>query len=129
MRHRVAGRRLDRPTAQRLALYRSLVTSLLRHERIVTTEAKAKEIRGFAERMITLGKRGDLAARRRVLAFLYDKQVVDKVFHDLAPRYRDRMGGYTRLVHLGPRKGDAALISQIELLPAPPTKEEPPAAR
>jgi large subunit ribosomal protein L17 len=125
MRHKVAGRRLDRPTAQRLALYRNLVTSLLRHERLVTTEAKAKEIRGFAERVITLGKRGDLHARRQALAFLYDKNLVDKVFHELAPRYKDRPGGYVRLAHLGQRKGDAAPVAQIELLPAPEVREEP----
>lgn len=125
MRHRVSGRHLGRSTPQRLALYRSLVTSLLHHERIVTTEGKAKEIRGFAERIITLGKRGDLHARRQVLSILYDKTLVDKVFHDLAPRYRERNGGYTRLLRLGPRQGDAASMLQIELLPPPAPKEEP----
>lgn len=125
MRHRVAGRRFGRPTAHRLALYRNLVTSLLRHERLVTTEAKAKEIRGFAERMITLGKRGDLHARRQALAFLYDKTLVDKVFHEIAPRFKERSGGYTRLVNLGQRKGDAARVAQIELMPPPGVKEEP----
>lgn len=124
MRHRVAGRQLGRATAPRLALYRNLVTSLLRHERIVTTEAKAKEIRGFAEHIITLGKRGDLHARRQALAFLYDRKVVDKVFHELAPRYKERDGGYTRIVHIGLRKGDAARIAQIELMPAAQPAEE-----
>ena len=116
MAHRIAGRKLGRPTDHRLALFRNLVTDLLRYEKVITTEAKAKEMRGFAERMITLGKRGDLAARRRALGFVYDKSVVEKIFGDLAERYADRPGGYTRVIKLGPRDGDAARMAQIELV-------------
>ena len=116
MRHAVAGRKLSRPTDHRLALYRNLIGSLIRYEKIVTTEAKAKEIRGQAERLITLGKRGDLHARRLALARLYDDRLVDKLFHVLAPRYAERAGGYTRVIKLGPRQGDAAPMAQIQLL-------------
>lgn len=116
MRHRVAGRRLSRPTGHRIALYRNLVKDLLRYEKIVTTEAKAKEARPLAEKMITWGKKGDLHARRQVLAFLGDKDVVDKVFTDIGPRYAERPGGYTRIVKLGPRLGDAASMAQLELV-------------
>jgi len=116
MRHQVSGRKFDRPTHERMAMYRNLVTSLLSSEKMVTTEAKAKEIRGIAERMITLGKKGDLAARRRALAFIYDESVVDKLFGDIAPRYAERHGGYTRIIKLGPRQGDAAPMAQIELV-------------
>jgi large subunit ribosomal protein L17 len=98
MAHRIAGRKLGRPTDHRLAMFRNLVTDLLKYEKIITTEAKAKEIRSFAERMITLGKRGDLAARRQALRFVYGKEVVEKVFADLAPRYAGRPGGYTRII-------------------------------
>ena len=116
MRHKITGRKLGRPVAHRLALYRNLVTDLLRYEKIVTTEAKAKEIRGLAEKMITLGKAGDLSARRRALAFITDEKVVDKVFADLAHRYRERPGGYTRLVKLGQRVGDAAPMNKVMLI-------------
>lgn len=116
MRHRVAGRKLGRPTAQRLALMRSLVTDLLRYEKITTTEAKARELRREAEKFITLGKRGDLHARRQALAYIYDRRVVDKLFDTLAARYADRQGGYTRVVKLGPRVGDAAPMARIELV-------------
>jgi len=116
MRHRVAGRKLSRPTDHRLALYRNLVTDLIRYEKIVTTEAKAKEIRGQAEKLITLGKRGDLHARRLALARLYDARLVDKLFHDIAPRYQERPGGYTRVIKLTPRQGDAAPMAQIALV-------------
>ena len=116
MGHRINGRKLGRPTDHRLAMFRNLVTDLLKYEKIITTEAKAKEMRGFAERMITLGKKGGLPARRRVLGFVYDKAVVDKIFDDLAERYADRPGGYTRVVKLGPRGGDAARMAQIELV-------------
>jgi large subunit ribosomal protein L17 len=118
MAHRVAGRKLGRATDHRVAMFRNLVTDLLKYEKIITTEAKAKEIRSFAERMITLGKRGDLHARRQALAFVYDKDVVDKLFADLAPRFAERPGGYTRVVKLGPRNGDAARMAQIELVGA-----------
>ena len=116
MRHRVSGRKLGRRTGHRWLLYRNLVTALFTHDKIITTEAKAKEIRGLTEKTITLGKDGNLASRRRVLAFLTDKKVVDKVFNEIAPGYADRAGGYTRLIKLGPRVGDNAPMVQIELI-------------
>ncbi|MBC8274824.1 MAG: 50S ribosomal protein L17 [Chloroflexi bacterium] len=116
MRHRVAGRRLSRPTAHRWALYRNLVTDLIKYDKIVTTEAKAKEIRGLAEKMITLGKEGSLASRRRALSFVTDKKLVDKIFSELAPRYMERPGGYTRIVKLGRRVGDGARLAQVEMV-------------
>lgn len=116
MRHGVAGRKLNRPTDHRLALYRNLVTDLLRYEKIHTTEAKAKEARGLAEKIITLGKDGSLHARRQALAFVNDKSVVEKIFNQLGPRYRDRQGGYTRILKLGPRLGDGAPMVQLELM-------------
>jgi len=116
MRHQIAGRRLSRPSAHRQALYRNLVTDLLRYEKIVTTEAKAKEVRGLAEKMVTLGKEGSLSSRRRALAFVTDKKVVDKIFGELAPRYAERPGGYTRKVKLGPRMGDRAPMAQLEMV-------------
>jgi large subunit ribosomal protein L17 len=116
MRHKVAGRKLSRATDHRIALYRNLVTDLLRYEKIVTTEAKAKEVRPLAEKIITLGKRGSLHSRRQALAFVYDKQVVDKLFTEISPRYAQRPGGYTRVVKLGPRLGDGAPMAQLELV-------------
>ena len=116
MRHKVAGRKLDIPTGHRRALYRNLVTDLLGYEKIVTTEPKAKEVRGLAEKMITLGKEGSLSSRRQALSYILDKTVVDKLFGELAPRYAERHGGYTRLVKLGPRLGDAAPMVQLELV-------------
>ena len=115
-RHRVAGRKLGRPTAQRRALLRSLASELITHERIVTTEAKAKEARSLAERMITYGKKGTLHHRRLALAQLPNKDIVKKVFDELAPRYKDRSGGYTRIIKLATRKGDAAPLAQLELV-------------
>jgi large subunit ribosomal protein L17 len=93
-----------------------LVADLVKYEKIVTTEAKAKEIRGLAEKMITLGKEGSLASRRRALAFVYDKKLVDKIFSELAPRYMERPGGYTRIVKLGRRVGDGARLAQVEMV-------------
>lgn len=116
MRHQIAGRKLSRPTAQRWALYRNLVADLFKYGKIVTTEAKAKEIRGLAEKVITLGKEGSLASRRRALAFVTDKKIVDKVFDEFALRYAERPGGYTRLVKLGRRVGDGAPLTQIEMV-------------
>jgi large subunit ribosomal protein L17 len=110
------SQRFARPTDARLALFRGLVTSLLKHEQIKTTEAKAKAIRGLAEKMITLGKSGSLPARRRVLSYVYDKDVAKKVFDDLGPRYAGRPGGYTRIVKLGPRLGDNAPMVNLELV-------------
>ena len=116
MRHREKGRQLGRNTKHRRALYRSLVTSLLEHERIETTEAKAKEIRGFTDRMITLGKEGGLSARRRALSYLRSKAVVSKLFSDVAGRFRERQGGYTRIIKTRRRIGDAAEMVAIELV-------------
>jgi large subunit ribosomal protein L17 len=116
MRHQKAGRKLNRNSAHRKALFRNMVTSLLDHERIHTTDAKAKELRGLADRMITLGKRGDLHARRQALSVIRDKEVAAKLFGELADRYRDRPGGYTRVIKLGNRAGDAAPQSMIELV-------------
>ncbi len=114
MRHRKAGRHLGRDSAHRKALYRNLVTDLLRYERITTTDAKAREIRPIAEKMITLGRRGDLHARRQALSYIYDRYVVEKVFDDIAPRMADRPGGYLRITRLEPRKGDGARMAVIE---------------
>lgn len=116
MRHRIAGRRLGRPTAHRWALYRNLVSDLIKYDKIVTTEAKAKEIRGLAEKMITLGKEGSLASRRRALAFVTEKKLVDKIFSELAPKYMERPGGYTRIVKMGRRVGDGARLAQVEMV-------------
>ncbi len=116
MRHRKKGRQLGRKTKHRWALFRSLVTALLDQERIETTEAKAKEVRGFAERMITLGKEGTLPARRRALGFLRSKEVVSKLFGDVASRFRNRPGGYTRIIKTRRRVGDGAEMVAIELV-------------
>jgi large subunit ribosomal protein L17 len=116
VRHRKKGRQLGRQTKHRWALFRNLVTSLLDHERIETTEAKAKEVRGFTDRMITLGKEGTLPARRRALAFLRSKEVVSKLFSDVAGRFQNRPGGYTRMVKTRRRIGDAAEMVAIELV-------------
>ena len=116
MRHKVAGRKLDRASGHRRALYRNLVTDLLGYEKIITTEAKAKEVRGLAEKMITLGKKGNLNSRRQAQAFIIDKKVTEKVFNELAPRYVERPGGYSRITKLGPRLGDGAAMVQLELV-------------
>jgi large subunit ribosomal protein L17 len=116
MRHRVAGRKLGRATGHRRALYRNLVTDLLKHGKIITTEAKAKEVRGLAEKMITLGKKSGLHSYRQALSFIVDKKVTEKVFADLAPRYSERSGGYTRIIKLEPRLGDGAPMVQLELV-------------
>jgi large subunit ribosomal protein L17 len=116
MRHRVHGRHLGRDTAHRTALYRNLVTDLLRYERITTTEAKAKEIRPMAERIITLARRGDLHALRHAMRFVYDPSVVKKTFDEIGPRMKERPGGYLRITGLEPRKGDGARMATIELV-------------
>ena len=116
MRHQKAGRKLNKNGPHRKALFRNMVTSLLDHEQIQTTDAKAKELRGLADRMITLGKRGDLHARRQALSVIRDKKVAAKLFGELAERYRDRPGGYTRVIKLGHRAGDAAPQAMIELV-------------
>ncbi|HZO81983.1 MAG TPA: 50S ribosomal protein L17 [Candidatus Binataceae bacterium] len=114
MRHLNSGRKLNRTSAHRKALMRNLVLSLIRHERIRTTDAKAKELRRWAERMVTLGKRADLAARRRAYAFIGSHTAVKKLFDEIAPRFKERNGGYTRIVKYGVRRGDAAPLSIIE---------------
>lgn len=116
MRHKVAGRKFDRSTPQRLALFRGLVTDLLKYEKLRTTEAKAKEVRPMVEKVITLGKDGSLHARRQALAFVNDPDIVKKVFTEIAPRYAERPGGYTRIVKLGRRVGDGAAVAQLELV-------------
>jgi large subunit ribosomal protein L17 len=115
--HRVDGRKLGRKMGPRLGLYKNLTVSVLRYERVRTTEAKAKEVQGRIERAITLAKRGDLAARRTVVSqFPNEPLVVTKLFDEIAPKYADRTSGYTRIVKIGPRPGDAAEIVQIELV-------------
>ncbi|MCD6486321.1 MAG: 50S ribosomal protein L17 [Syntrophobacterales bacterium] len=123
MRHRKAGRRLGRTSSHRRAMMRNLVTSLLEHEKIITTDAKAKELRGVADKMITLGKRGTLHARRQALSFIRNSRVTGKVFEELSSRYTERAGGYTRVVKVGNREGDDALLSMIELMPAEKKKK------
>jgi large subunit ribosomal protein L17 len=116
MRHKVKGRKLRRPTAHRLALLRNLVTSFLEKERVRTTLAKAKEARPLAEKMITLGKKGTLHARRQVMAFVRKEAVVTKVFEDLGARFGQRPGGYSRIIKLGRREGDGAPLAMLELV-------------
>ena len=116
MRHKVAGRRLGRSSAHRKALFRNLVTELFRHEQIRTTEAKAKAIRPQAERLISLAKRGDLHARRMAARDVQDPEILRKLFDEIAERFEDREGGYTRVYKLGPRKGDAAPVVLISLV-------------
>jgi large subunit ribosomal protein L17 len=116
VRHRKSGRKLGRDSAQRKALYSNLAGALIEHGRIKTTEAKAKEVRPIVEEMITLGKRGDVAAHRHAVAFLRSKAVTHRLFSEVAPRFTDRPGGYTRIVKLGPRQGDAALMVYLEFV-------------
>jgi len=123
MRHQKAGRRLGRNTSHRKAMLRNITTSFLELERIETTEAKAKELRRYAEKMITLGKRGDLHARRQALSFIRKRSVVEKLFSEYAERFSDRKGGYTRIMKLGRRTGDNARMAVIELLPADEKKK------
>ena len=116
MRHRKAGRRLGRNSSHRKAMIRNMVTSLMEHERIVTTTPKAKEVRRYADKMMTLAKRGDLHARRQALSFMRDKDVVAKLFDTLKDEYMDRNGGYTRIIQTGNRAGDAAPMAILELV-------------
>jgi len=116
MRHRISGRKLGRSYGQRNALFRTMVTQLLDHGKIQTTEAKAKAIRGQAEQMITLAKRGDLHARRLAAAQLNDPAVVKKLFETIGPKFQDRSGGYTRILKLGFRQGDGAPMVLLELV-------------
>lgn len=116
MRHNKSGKRLGRNTPHRTAMLRNMVTSLFDHEKITTTDARAKELRKVADRMITLGKRGDLNARRQVLSVIRDKKVVAKLFDQIGPRFKDRPGGYTRIIKVGSRLGDNAPQSIIALV-------------
>ena len=117
MAHRIDGRKLGRTTAPRKALYANLIMAVLRYEQIKTTEARAKEVRGMVERVITLAKGGSLAERRRIVAELPDEPlVIDKLYDEIVPRYGDRNSGYTRVVKIGPRAGDAAPMVQLELV-------------
>ena len=115
MRHRKTGRKLNRSAPHRKAMFRNMVTSLLDREHIETTDAKAKELRRYTDKMVTLGKKGTLHARRQALSFVRDRDVVKKLFEDIAPRFASRPGGYTRITKLGMRRGDAAPVSIIEL--------------
>jgi large subunit ribosomal protein L17 len=121
MRHARAGKKLGRDSAHRRALYANLTGALIEHGRIKTTEAKAKAVKPLAEQMITLGRRGDLAARRQAIAKLRSKDVVHKLFSEVAPRFADRPGGYSRIVKLGPRQGDAADMVYLELVDFDPS--------
>lgn len=118
MRHNKSGRRLGRTTSHRVAMFRNMITSFLNHERITTTDAKAKELRSIADKMITLGKRGDLHSMRLAASYIREKSIVTKLFTTLAPRFAERPGGYTRIVKLGLRPGDNAQLSMIELVEA-----------
>ncbi|MEL7562752.1 50S ribosomal protein L17 [Dehalogenimonas sp. 4OHTPN] len=116
MRHGLVTKRFDRDKGQREALFRGLVTDLLKYEKITTTESRAKEIRKVAEKMVTLGKKGNLSARRQAAAYLYEEAVVDRLFGEMAKRYADRSGGYTRVVKIGPRAGDGAAEAIVEFV-------------
>lgn len=116
MRHNVMGRKLGRSANHRKALFRNLSTELFRHERIKTTEAKAKSVQSIAEKLITLARRGDLHSRRQAARDVYDPAVLQKLFDEIGPRMRDRNGGYTRIYKLGPRQGDGAEMVLIELM-------------
>ena len=119
MRHQRTGKKLGRDSSHRKALYANLAGALIEHGRIKTTVTKAKAVKPIAEQMITLGRRGDLHARRQAVAFLRSKEVVHKLFAEVAPRFADRSGGYSRIVRLGPRSGDAAEMAYLELLDEP----------
>jgi len=134
MRHRMTGRQFGRNSSHRKALFRNLVTSLLEHGRVETTEAKAKELRGIADKMITLGKKGDLAAKRMALAYVQSRDVVARLFDTIAPRSANRNGGYTRVIKTRIRLGDSAPMAILELVdregaaaPAPKAKKAAPA--
>jgi len=124
MRHRKAGKKLGRDSSHRKAMFRNMVTSLFKCEQLETTDAKAKQLRSIAEKMITLAKRGDLHARRQALAYLKDKAITHRLFEELKDRYLDRQGGYVRIIKKGNRKGDGAPISVIQLMPADEGKQK-----
>lgn len=124
MHHGKAGRKLGRTSSHREAMFRNMVTSIIKHESIRTTDTIAKELRKLADNMITLGKRGDLHARRQAAAIVRDRKALEKLFGELAGRFRDRAGGYTRIVKIGYRFGDNAPVSIIEYLPGDEKKEK-----
>ena len=128
MRHRVAGRKLSRHTQHRELMFRNMVVSLLEHERIKTTLAKAKELRSWADKIISLGKKANLHARRQAFALLRNESIVKKLFDEIAPKLKDREGGYTRIYKMGWRQGDGAPLSLVELvtLPSPEQKKKSP---
>src|ERR671914_1233029 len=126
MKHARSGKKLGRDSAHRKALYSNLAGALIEHGRIRTTEAKAKEVRPIVEKMITLGKRGDVHAHRQAVAFLRSKPVAHKLFAEVAPRFADRRGGYTRVVKIGPRQGDAAPMAYLELVDYVPERAPAP---
>jgi large subunit ribosomal protein L17 len=127
VRHQRAGKKLGRDSAHRKALYANLVGALVEHGRVKTTLAKAKAVRPVAEKMITLGRRGDIHARRQAMAHLRSQEVVHLLFAEVAPRFRDRQGGYTRIVKLGPRQGDSAPMAYLELVDHVPRARPVPA--
>ncbi len=132
MKHRIAGRRLDRTTEHRTAMFKNMVSSLLRHERIQTTTPKAKELKRIADKVITLGKKGTPHARRQAYQQVRDVEVLNKLFDTIGPRFASRAGGYTRVVKIGRRPGDNAEVAAVELVertPAEPPKEEGKAAK
>ena len=124
MRHRVAGRKLSRHTQHRELMFRNMLVSLLQHERITTTLAKGKELRSWADKIITLGKKGNLHARRQAFALLRDRDIVKKLFDEIAPQVKDREGGYTRIFKVGWRQGDAAPLSLVQLVTYAPPEEK-----
>ncbi len=129
MRHHRSGKKLGRDSAHRRALYANLTSALIEHGRIRTTETKAKAVRPIAEKMITLGRQGTIHARRQALAYLRSQEVVHLLFSEVAPRFRDRPGGYSRIVKLGPRQGDSAPMAYLELVDFVPTAPVAPAPR
>lgn len=124
MRHRVAGRKLSRHTQHRELMFRNMLVSLLQHERIQTTLAKAKELRGWVDKIITLGKKGSLHARRHAFALLRNKEIVKKLFDEIVPRLKEREGGYTRVYKMGWRQGDGAPLSLVELVTFSPPEQK-----
>ena len=129
MRHQKAGRKLGRTTSHKEAMLRNMVTSFFKHEKITTTDTKAKELRKVAEKMITLGKNASLHARRQAASVVRERGVVKKLFEEISPRYKDRAGGYTRIIKAGFRVGDNAPLAVIELIPQEVKKEEKPKAK
>jgi large subunit ribosomal protein L17 len=126
MRHLNSGRKLNRTASHRKALFRNMVLSLIRHGRITTTDAKAKELRRYADKMVTLGKQGDLSARRLAFAFMQSHDAVKKLFDEIAPQFKERPGGYTRVIKFERRRGDAALMSVIEFTGTSETVQKKP---